>query len=62
LRLRNIYIRRVSIKIHIFTDASVDPISRKGIGCYIIMNDLNEPFSKQNIVSLEFDDVSSIIA
>jgi len=47
---------------YIFTDSSVDPISRKGIGCYIIMNDLNEPFIKQNIVSLEFDDTSSTVA
>lgn len=47
---------------YIFTDASVSPKSKKGIGCYIIMNNLDEFVNKKNIICLEFDNVSSTIA
>lgn len=47
---------------HIFTDASGDPQTKKGIGCYLIINDLNENVKKDDIICLEFNDVTSTIA
>jgi ribonuclease HI len=50
------------INMYIFSDVSVEPKSKKGIGCYIIMNDLNELLNQENIVCLEFYNTSSTIA
>jgi len=47
---------------HIFTDSSVNTKTKTGIGCYLILNSLDEEFTQENIQTIQINDTSSTIA
>lgn len=47
---------------HIFTDSSVNTKTKTGIGCYLILNNLDDEFQQENIQTVELKDTSSTMA
>lgn len=47
---------------HVFTDSSVNTKTKKGIGCYLILNSLDDNFTQENIQTIQLNDTSSTIA
>ncbi|ARF11728.1 ribonuclease H [Klosneuvirus KNV1] len=47
---------------HIFTDSSVNTKTKTGIGCYLILNSLDDEFTQENIQTIQLNDTSSTMA
>lgn len=47
---------------HVFVDSSINTKSKVGIGCYLILNTLDEEFKEENIQNIQLTDTSSTMA